>query len=248
MRLLIDSMIVVMVLVIIIGVVQYRHQSTRLERDVQAVRRGLEEFDSILEFQGALWQAQEDGSSLYPPQVMPGWFKGAPPRNPLVTGDRPWLDIAPLEDYHDQPPDALATGPGQAAFWYNPTLGVVRARVPRQDTDRLTLELYNRVNGTALDALPIDHDPEREPLAMNLNPVTAGQHASPDTRTVDEVRSYDLLLDQAQQQADRQAGVEQQAVPWWDKSKAQEGKQSGDRAQPQDAGAPVPVRKTLRSR
>jgi hypothetical protein len=38
-------------------------------------------------------------------------------------------------------------------FWYNPALGVVRARVPRTLSDAEALELYNEVNGTRLQEL-----------------------------------------------------------------------------------------------
>ncbi len=245
MRPLIDSMIIVMILVIIIGSVQYHHQLARKERDMQTVRQGLESIGKTLEFQGALWQTQEDESRLYPPLVRPDWFRGTPPQNTLVTGDRPWMDIAPVEDYQDHPPNPLVTGPDQAAFWYNPALGVVRARVPRQVTDRLTLELYNRVNGTWLSSLPYDSDPQREPLAMNLNPVTAGQHASPDTRSIDEVQAYDLLLDRPQEEAQPEAGEAQDEAPWWEKSKAKDGLQAQDEAPPQDAQVQAPSRKSL---
>ncbi len=216
MRLLIDSMIVVMVVAIIVGAVVYRQESTRQDLDLQAVRDGLAQFQEKLEFHGALWQVQDQGAGQYPPQVMPGWFQGRPPKNTLVTADRPWLDIAPLEDYNDQPPDPLTTQPGQASFWYNPTLGVVRARVPRQNTDRLTLELYNRVNGTFLTALPGGNDPDRAPLAWNANPLTTGQHASPDGRSVGEVEAFELLLTPTVEPEPREQEP-QEPTPWWNK-------------------------------
>lgn len=220
MRLLIDSMILVLALMILVGAVMYRHTTAHQDLALQSVQEGLDEIHEKLEFQTALWQAKEDSVGPHPPQVMPDWFKYGLPANALVneTEDRPWLDIAPLGDYSDQPPDPLALEPGQAQFWYNPALGIVRARVPRQTTDRQTLDLYNRVNGTTLSRLPSDLDPDRAPLALNPNPVTVGQHASPDARTVREIEVLEIiagpLLDQ-----EAQPEPEPEARPWWDKPK-----------------------------
>jgi hypothetical protein len=217
MRLLINSMILVMVLAILVGTVAYRNASTREELDLRVVRDGLDQFQEKLEFHSALWMAEEASVGSYPPQIMPGWFGEGMPKNTLVTGDRPWLDIAPMNDYNDQPPDPLTTGLGQAGFWYNPALGVVRARVPQQDTDRQTLELYNRVNGTSLMELPCSGDPDRVPLALNPNPVTAGQHASPDRRTVGLIEALERKPDTVET-AEGKPPVSQEQAPWWDQS------------------------------
>ena len=40
-----------------------------------------------------------------------------------------------------------------AEFWYNPYLGIVRARVPYLRSDRETLALYNDVNDCELSSL-----------------------------------------------------------------------------------------------
>jgi hypothetical protein len=248
MRLLIDSMIVVMVLSIIGGTVAYRQESTRQDLDLDTVCDGLDRFQTKLQFHSALWQAQEQAVGEYPPQVMPGWFDDRPPQNTLISTDRPWVDIAPLEDYNDQPPDPLATGPGQASFWYNPALGVVRARVPVQNTDRQTLELYNMVNGTSLSVLPCDRDPDRAPLAWNANRVTTGQHASPDGRTVGRVQAFDLLLESPVDE-EAQDAQQQEEIPWWDtprlkaRSEAQEQAQAVVEVDTDDA----PARRSLLS-
>ena len=156
MRPLIDSMILMLVVTLLVGVVSYRKAAERREGELATVRQGLAHFDDKLAFQSALWQSEAEEAGEFPPQVMPEWFKDDMPSNPLAVGDRPWIDIAPAGDYRDQPPDPLAEDAGQAAFWYNPNLGIVRARVPRQVSHRLTLELYNKVNGTSLRALPVD--------------------------------------------------------------------------------------------
>src|SRR5690606_29054642 len=71
--------------------------------------------------------------------------------------------VAPEGDTHDHPPDPVLISKEQAGFWYNPALGVFRARVPQQVTAQETLTLYNRVNGTALLSLPVSDDPARQP-------------------------------------------------------------------------------------
>lgn len=212
MRPLIDSMILVMVLTILLGGLSYRKASQQRDRELAAVRQGLAHFDEKLAFQGALWQSEQEDAAKYPPQVRPEWFKDAMPSNPLVRGDRPWINIAPADDLNDQPPDPLAEEPDQAAFWYNPNLGIVRARVPRQVSHRLTLELYNRVNGTSLGALPTDDNPDRAPLALNPNPVTTGRHASPDERAVGGV-----LVEGLTKEPTATASADAEDIPWWQK-------------------------------
>jgi hypothetical protein len=53
----------------------------------------------------------------------------------------------------DHPRDPMAAGPGLAQFWYNPSKGVVRARVPDDVSEATALRLYNRVNDSHLTSL-----------------------------------------------------------------------------------------------
>jgi len=220
MRLLIDSMILAMVLVILIGAVAYRYSLDRQDEQLVVVQEGLDRFQDRLEFHSALWMAQEGTVGNYPPQIMPHWFEQALPQNSLIAGKRPWLDIAPVGDYNDHPPDPLADGE-QAAFWYNPERGIIRARVPQQGTDRMTLELYNRVNGTSLASLANEPDPERMPIAFNPNPTTSGQHASLNRQTVGQVEALDKPVVEPAATEDSQAQA-QEPVPWWDKSNSKQ--------------------------
>lgn len=191
MRLLINSMILVMAAVILIATVGYHRAKYQQAQNMLTVQRGIDQFDEHLSFQGALWQSEQEDAGDYPPQVMPAWFKDGLPSNPLLSGDRPWIDIAPADDYNEHPPNPMVDGPGQAAFWYNPNLGIVRVRIPRQVSDRLTLSLYNDANYTSLTALPRDEDPDRVPLAFNANPVTTGLHASPIKRAIGEIQALE---------------------------------------------------------
>lgn len=216
MRRLLDFMILMMVLAITLGVIWQRHETRRQAEELRSVQNDLARFDEKLAFHGAMWQTEQsdnDGATQYPPHVLPQWFEDKTPSNPLVTPDRPWLDIAPADDHHDQPPDPLATGDGQAAFWYNPNLGIVRARVPQQVSDRLSLELYNKVNGTYLTELPRSSDPDRAPLAFNPGPLPPTLHASPDKRAVGKVLTRDPDADTAE------SPEQAEQIPWWKKRK-----------------------------
>jgi hypothetical protein len=92
----------------------------------------------------------------WPQQIEEEWFRGPSgvPRNPLVSSERPWVDIATGEELEmDHPALKMTADPRLAGFWYNPNLGVVRARVPVMVSDVDSLELYNRVNGTHLASI-----------------------------------------------------------------------------------------------
>ncbi len=191
MRLLINSMILVMALAIIATAILHHRADKDEQANLVTVQAGLLAFDETVTYQSVLWQAQHEQAGDYPPQIMPDWFADGAPANPLLEGRHPWIDIAPPGDYSDHPPDPLADTSGQAGFWYNPNNGVVRARVPRQVTDEQTLAMYNLVNHAGLAALPHDTDPDRIPLAFNPDPVTTGQHASPVRRATRNVEALE---------------------------------------------------------
>jgi|CXWL01.1.fsa_nt_gi hypothetical protein len=104
----------------------------------------------------------------WPLTIAEPWFEDAPPRNPFLGGDRPWIEVA-SED------EALLTHPfvrcdvgGHfAEFWYNPFLGIIRARVPYCRTDRDTLDLYNTVNESDLASL-FAAPPSPDPATMAI--------------------------------------------------------------------------------
>lgn len=90
----------------------------------------------------------------WPTTVDVSWWDGRPPQNPLVPGDRPWLEVASeAEADLDHPPVRQSVRRTQAAFWYNPARGVVRARVGPAVSDRVAIEVYNRVNGSSVSEL-----------------------------------------------------------------------------------------------
>jgi hypothetical protein len=97
----------------------------------------------------------------WPATIDPAWFeaqKMEPPRNPLLSEKRPWIEIAGSDEALLEHPMVRADpdsdrGSNVAAFWYNPYRGIVRARVPMGLSDREGLALYNEVNGTTLTTL-----------------------------------------------------------------------------------------------
>jgi len=234
MRPLIDSMIVLMLICLTVGAVVYQESTRRQARNREVVREGLFEFQEQVTLHGAIDLGVDRDAGQYPPHLEPHWFQWGAPQNPLVSSGRPWMDIAPQEDFSDQPPDPLATSNLQAAFWYNPHNGVVRARVPRQVSERLTLELYNQVNQTALSVLPDDRDPLRTPLTFNLSPTTRGQHASLIKRMVGRV--------QADEPVAQEAGQAQEPAPWWHKPPA-----SAKQPEPADVESEPSMRPSLLS-
>lgn len=90
----------------------------------------------------------------WPVTVDPNWFENDPPRNPLISAECPWVEVASLEQAGLQDPPMRMTLDGSlAGFWYNPYLGILRARVPVMLSDQEALELYNRLNATRLTSI-----------------------------------------------------------------------------------------------
>ncbi|MCA9283626.1 MAG: hypothetical protein KDA22_00310 [Phycisphaerales bacterium] len=152
MRLLIDSLVALMLAGVLAGVIVASRDDERMEQRVQAASSELWRLKEEVMLQAAL---QRDGLASVPPkEIDPRWFHQDPPRNPLLEDDRPWIDIARgVERTLEHPVDKAALDRNAALFWYNPSTGALRARVPLQVSDADTLELYNRVNGTALTRL-----------------------------------------------------------------------------------------------
>ncbi|MEM9295562.1 MAG: hypothetical protein AAGA57_07150 [Planctomycetota bacterium] len=166
MRLALESMIAVAVAAGLgVALVQHRDQAQQAENE-RFVTESLARLQEVTTYQSALATAEaEPGVTPLVVAVDPVWFGSSLPTNVLLEQERPWLDLAPPGDTAGHPPDPVVLGEDQAMFWYNPTTGVYRARVPALVNERDTLALYNRVNGADLAVLPVEHDPLRQPLA-----------------------------------------------------------------------------------
>lgn len=166
MRRLVDGVIAAGTLAVACVVGWHVYQRTEEERRIAVATAGVREFGEAIRLHAA-----SEGTLLtgrgWPVTVDPAWFGDSPPRNPLLSSDRAWVEVAPPEHADLSHPDQrVVSGPGIASFWYNPYQGVVRARVPMAVSDKRTLELYNRVNGTSLESiLPPARAEERRPEA-----------------------------------------------------------------------------------
>lgn len=104
----------------------------------------------------------------WPETIQEGWFEDGAPRNPFLTGRRPWIEVAGSDEALLTHPFIRCDVSGAAAeFWYNPYLGIVRARVPYLRSDRETLALYNDVNDCELGSL-FTAPPVSDPATMAI--------------------------------------------------------------------------------
>ncbi len=95
-------------------------------------------------------QLNSDG---FPSSIDPRWFEGGTPLNRLAPEGAPWVELAARDEADRIHPKQMSFSGGRhAMFWYNPTKGVVRARVPEQASDLRTKETYSAANGIATDA------------------------------------------------------------------------------------------------
>ena len=205
MRLLIDSLIAVMLIGILAGLVLHHRSQQQHAHRLRQVHLALAQLHQQALYHAALRRPEHDPidparDAGFPQQIQRDWFPDGLPINPLAGVDRPWIDVAPPDDTAAHPPDPVLDSPDQAGFWYNPTVGTIRARVPRQVSEHDTLDLYNHLNGTALTALPRDDTPRRLPIAAQpITPTTVAHAAdadpSADPSTAPSADTGDTQLD-----------------------------------------------------
>ena len=117
-------------------------EATRLEA---ATRKERIRFAVELRVRSALAGATTTPSG-WVHEVNPEWFR-AIPRNHLLPGSHSWLEIAtPTQSRLRHPIKRAAEGPDDAAWWYNPATGDLRARVPGRGSTEATNALYAVVN------------------------------------------------------------------------------------------------------
>ncbi|QQE10068.1 hypothetical protein JD969_11125 [Planctomycetota bacterium] len=165
MRILLDIMIGAMLIATVCFVVMYRHGNSAREQRCEQVNDALVELREQMLYHTSLGEAVVTESG-FPDYVDAGWFTRGLPFNQMAGNGRPWIDIAPKGDWSDQPPDPVIVSDAQAGIWYNPNLGVFRARVKQQVSAVETLKLYNKVNRLELRGLRRDKKERRMPIAM----------------------------------------------------------------------------------
>lgn len=175
MRWLIDLLIVVMLAAAVYGGWWVYTYQQRQATDLEQVHAALQRLHEQARYHRAMGRAEQELGLEPPPLVSEQWFGPTLPTNPYALADgqgRPWLDIAPEGDFEPHPPDPVLTGADQAQFWFNPQLGVFRARVPAQASSRETRELYNTVNQTTLATLPDQTLTQQARLTRQPTPYT----------------------------------------------------------------------------
>jgi len=158
MRLVIESLVLLLVLSVFFVVREQTRQGDHEEADIRVLRESVQIIERHLALHRML---DETALNAYghPETVDPAWFDGDPPVHPLVPADHPWVEVAPRREWSlHHPRQRVIIDGSVAAFWYNPARGIVRARVPQQISDERTLEIYNRVNDARLRDLftPVD--------------------------------------------------------------------------------------------
>jgi hypothetical protein len=173
MRLIIDTLIALMLVAVFIGVaIHQRAQAQQLDR-IQTVHHCLMRLHEQAVLHGAMDHLPTTDAA-FPQTLSPLWFAGEGlPTNIMVPGRQPWLDVAPPGDHGEHPPDPVIHRPDQGGYWYNPNLGIFRARVPWRYSVEDALELYNQLNGTELLHLPTSTAPYRRPVPYHLRSATA---------------------------------------------------------------------------
>jgi len=146
MRLFMDSVVALM-LVALLGGVMWHNRTDQTDHRLRDTTQGeVRRFQQQVALQSTLGKVERNERG-YPQTIDPAWFQGALPQNPLLDVTHPWLEIAsPDQKELLHPIQRIATDKKLAKFWYNPHMGVIRARVPMGVSDEATLQMYNYVN------------------------------------------------------------------------------------------------------
>ncbi len=156
MRIAYIAMVVVLIAGSLLAIGLGRSQTDARERMVAATAAAVQRMNREVRVRSVMGGSGLNGRG-WPTTIDPAWFGHDLPRNLLVDSSVPWLEVAADDELEqDHPTTRLVTSRADAAFWYNPARGVVRARVGAMVSDERALEAYNRVNGSALRSLFID--------------------------------------------------------------------------------------------
>lgn len=161
MRLFMDSMVALMLATIFAAVIFYNRSTNDASAQQDLARAEVRRFQQQIALQTALSQVQRNERG-YPASVEVEWFAGKLPANPLLDIDHPWLEIAGAEQRDLlHPPERAAVSAVLAKFWYNPSNGIIRARIPAGISDAATISMYNFVNDSELPELFADGSTQR---------------------------------------------------------------------------------------
>lgn len=156
MRLVIDTLIAVM-LVVVLGVLVLRQRGEQAMLDsVANVQQSIRAIESQALYRAALGEVDATPTG-FAVSLEASWFDN-PPQNELVADHRIrlWSDSASIKDADRLHPRRITAVGSDASFWYNPNRGVVRARVPDQMSQQATVDLYNLINGSSVRVDDVD--------------------------------------------------------------------------------------------
>lgn len=154
MRRLIPYVLFVLLLAGTLGAVEWnRRERLRFETEVAVAQESVRRLSLELRVRAATNQVALNGRG-WPETIDPAWFGDYPPMNPLMSLDRPWLEVAgPDDDQLTDPAIRQAVNRSITAFWYNPATGTIRARIGPRISDALAIKTYNLVNSANVDDL-----------------------------------------------------------------------------------------------
>ena len=166
MRRLIPYVLFVLLLAGTLGAVEWnRRERLRFETEVAVAQESVRRLSLELRVRAATNQVALNGRG-WPETIDPAWFGDYPPMNPLMSLDRPWLEVAGADDESlADPAIRQAVNRTIAAFWYNPATGTIRARIGPRISDALAIKTYNLVNSTNVEDLfdsAVEEERERQ--------------------------------------------------------------------------------------
>lgn len=141
----------ILMLLMVVGtgvLLLYTKQGNDLEaRRIEQVRNAIATIESKSLLTPAKDNTIEKLSNGQAVMIEQSWFETVP-LNPFAPENTRWMDVAKHPGLKH--PEMITFGDSRAMFWYNPHLGIVRARVPQQISQGSTFEYYNRLNESSL--------------------------------------------------------------------------------------------------
>jgi len=163
MRWFLDAIGLILVMALLGGILWYKKDVREREAMIIEACVARNRLELEIRYRAAT-RSGELNARGWPITIDAKWFEGHPPRNHLIEASSPWVEVAPADQAGLQhPPVRMAVDESLAGYWYNPYLGVLRARVPVMVSDQEAVDLYNRLNNSQLysifqsDRLADDH-------------------------------------------------------------------------------------------
>src|SRR5262245_28375102 len=104
---------------VVAGILYFNSEEMREGRVVTSMTSELRRFREAIDTRAAA--GTDTNARGWPNTIDPTWFGNDPPRNALVTPDRPWVEVATPEEATLTDPEVRMTlSPLLASFWYNP--------------------------------------------------------------------------------------------------------------------------------